>query len=51
MAISECQRCGFYDYDCGCYTCSDYKKFYACSIESRKPENQKELEETAKWYA
>lgn len=51
MAISECQRCGFFDYDWGCCTCPDYEMFYACPIESKKPENQKELEEMAKWYA
>lgn len=46
--MKECKSCGFYDCDYGC-TCSSLDMWYACPIESAKPENQKELEEYCKW--
>lgn len=46
--MNECYSCGLYDSDFGC-TCSPLDSWYACPIESSKPENQKELEEYAKW--
>jgi len=46
----ECYNCGFYDADYGC-TCPSLDAWYACPIESWKPENQKELEEYAEWAA
>jgi len=42
--MNECYNCGFHDEDFGC-TCSSLDKWYACPIESAKPENQKALEE------
>lgn len=30
-------------------TCSSLDMWYACPIESKKPENQKELEEYVEW--
>lgn len=46
--MKDCFICGFYDSDYGC-TCSTIDMWYACPIESKKPENQKELEEYAEW--
>lgn len=41
----SCYDCGFWDSEvCGC-TCSDLDKWYACPLESRKPENQQALQE------
>lgn len=50
MIAKECRNCGFYDSDFDC-VCPSMDRWYACPIESKKPENQKELEEMAKWYA
>lgn len=50
MIDKECRTCGFYDSDFDC-VCPSMDRWYACPIESKKPENQKELEEMAKWYA
>lgn len=44
----ECCNCGFFDFDYGACTCPSYELWYACPIESSKPENQRELEEFAK---
>lgn len=46
--MTECRRCGFNDEDYGC-TCPHSDKWYACPIESKKPQNQKALEEYAEW--
>lgn len=46
--MSECYNCGFFDSDYGC-TCPSLDMWYACPIESKKEENQKELEEYADW--
>lgn len=47
--MSECYRCGFWNSDYGACTCPSTDLWYACPIESKKPENQKALEEYAKW--
>ncbi len=46
--MSECYKCGFNDEDYGC-TCPYSDKWYACPIESKKPQNQKALGEYAEW--
>lgn len=43
----ECHKCGFYDSEFEACTCSSLDKWYACPIESKKPENIKVLEEWA----
>ena len=48
--MKECMSCGFNDEDYGC-TCYSSDKWYACPIESKKPENVKELEEYAEWLS
>lgn len=45
---NRCFNCGFHDEDYGC-TCSDLDKWYACPIESEKPENVQELKDYAEW--
>ena len=47
--MNECYRCGFLDSDYGVCTCPPSDKWYACKIESVKPENKKALEEYAEW--
>lgn len=49
--MNECYDCDFWDSDREGCTCSSLDKWYACPIESSKPENQKELEEYAEWVA
>ena len=44
-----CYECGFWDSDREGCTCASYEMWYACPIESAKPENQKELEAYAKY--
>lgn len=46
--MNECNRCGFNDTDYGC-TCPQSDAWYACPVESKKPQNQKALEEYAEW--
>ncbi len=46
--LNECLNCGFYDADYGC-TCLSADKWYACPIESKKPENIQALKEYAEW--
>lgn len=49
MKTNPCARCGFWDGDlCSC-TCPHSDKWYACPIESEKPENQQALKEYADW--
>ena len=43
--LKKCCRCGFNE--CGRCTCPPYDKWYACPIESEKPENIKALKEYA----
>lgn len=45
----SCWACGFWDSDSEGCACPSTDIWYACPIESEKPENQKELEEYAKW--
>lgn len=44
--MTECYNCGFYDSDFGC-TCPSIDAWYACPIESEKPENIQALKEYA----
>lgn len=46
--MEECYKCDCWDCDYGC-TMPSSDKWYACPIESEKPENKKELEEYIKW--
>jgi hypothetical protein len=50
MVDKECRICGF-DYEgYGC-TCPHSEKWYACPIESSKPENKQALMEwLGEWY-
>ena len=43
--MNECFGCGFWDSEWEACTCSYSDKWYACPIESKKPENIKCLEE------
>lgn len=45
--MEDCYDCDFNQ--CGACICPSIDKWYACPIESQKEENQKELEEMAKW--
>lgn len=45
----KCYDCGFWDSDREGCTCPSVDMWYACPIEAAKPENQKELEDYAKW--
>lgn len=45
----KCYNCGFWDSDYEQCTCPSQDKWYACPIESEKPENKKEMEEYLKW--
>lgn len=47
-ADKECANCGFLN-DYGACDCPHSDKWYACPIESKKPENIKALEEYAEW--
>ena len=47
--MNECYCCGFWNSDYEACTCPLQDKWYACPIESKKPENQKALEEYAEW--
>lgn len=45
-----CYNCGFWDSDCEACACPSSDMWYACPIESKKPENIKALEEYIEWY-
>lgn len=45
--MKECDDCGFNEE--GMCTCWQSNKWYACPIESRKPENIQALKEYAEW--
>lgn len=45
-----CYECGFWDSDREGCMCPSIDMWYACPIESSKPENQKLLEEYGEWY-
>ena len=47
-AMKECYSCGFWDSDIEGCTCPSTDMWYACPIESSKPENQEALLEYAK---
>lgn len=46
-----CWDCGFWDSDREGCTCPSCDIWYACPIESEKPENKKEMEEWLKWMS
>ena len=48
--MKECYYCGFYDQEREGCTCPSTDMWYACPIESKKPENQEELKKMAEWY-
>lgn len=47
--MKECRTCGFWDSDYEACTCPSTDEWYACPIESEKPENKKALEEYVEW--
>lgn len=47
--MKECYNCGFWDSEREGCTCHPDDKWYACPIESKKPENIKALEEFVNW--
>lgn len=47
----ECYKCGFWDSEREGCSCPSPDMFYACPIESEKPENKEELNKMAEWYA
>lgn len=50
ITMSKCSYCGFYDQEREGCTCPSTDMWYACPIESEKPENQEELKKMAEWY-
>lgn len=49
--MNRCINCGCWDPDYETCTMPSTDKWYACPIESEKPENQEELRKMAEWYA
>lgn len=49
--MSDCKKCGFWDSDYEACSCPHSDKWYACPIESEKPQNKKALEEYAEWVS
>lgn len=47
--MRKCRICGFWDSDYGACTCPSIDRWYACPIESERPENKKALEEYVEW--
>lgn len=47
--MSECYECGFWDSEREGCTCPHSDKWYACPIESEKPENQQEMKNYVAW--
>lgn len=47
--MNECKKCGFNN-EYGYCECNSQDKWYACPIESKKPENIKTLREYAEYY-
>lgn len=45
--INECNNCGFWNSDYESCTCPSADKWYACPVESDKPENKQALKEYA----
>lgn len=46
---NPCFGCGFWESDYEACTCPSGEMWYACPIESEKPENQEELRKYAEW--
>lgn len=49
--MNRCINCGCWDSDYETCTMPSTDKWYACPIESEKPESQEELKKMAEWYA
>lgn len=49
--MSGCKKCGFWDSDYEACSCPHSDKWYACPIESERPENKKVLQEYAEWVS
>ena len=47
--MTECTKCGFWDADYESCVCPSADKWYACPLESEKPENKQALQEYAEW--
>ena len=47
--MSECYSCGFWNSDYGSCTCPSLDKWYACPVESKKPENVEALRDYVEW--
>lgn len=47
--MSECYNCGFWNSDYEDCTCPSYEKWYACPVESEKPENVEALKDYMEW--
>lgn len=47
--MEECYKCGFWNSDYESCACPSSDKWYACSIESKNPENIQALKEYAEW--
>lgn len=47
--MNECLNCGFYNSDYEDCICSSYERWYACPIESKKPENIQALKDYTEW--
>ena len=47
--MDECCNCGFWNSDYGACTCPSSDKWYACPIESKKPENVEALKDYVEW--
>ncbi len=45
--MEQCYRCGFWTSQIGMCTCPSQDMWYACPIESEKPENKQALKEYA----
>jgi len=46
--LKECMSCSFNDEDYGC-ACPSSDKWYACPIESEKPENKQQMKDYVAW--
>ena len=47
--MTECYLCGFWDSEREGCTCPSWDRWYACPIESEKPENKEAIKAYAEW--
>ena len=47
--MNECYKCGFWNSDYEACSCPHSDKWYACPIDSERPENKQMFEEWMKW--